>query len=123
VSSPPQFGHRPCNVLFAQSLQNVHSKVQIIASAESGGRSRSQHSQLGLSCSMFIHSGQLTVMTVAIPRIPERPISGRFPPLRTVRTYQRGHADTPGHTSMVASATQQRPLARLRVVFARFVFA
>jgi hypothetical protein len=31
----------------AQSEQKVHSKVQIMVSAESGGRSRSQHSQFG----------------------------------------------------------------------------
>jgi hypothetical protein len=30
----------------------VHSKLQIIASPESGGRSVAQHSQLGLSFSM-----------------------------------------------------------------------
>jgi hypothetical protein len=33
----------------------VHSKVQTRASAESGGRSLSQHSQLGRSSSIVIH--------------------------------------------------------------------
>lgn len=45
--SPPQFGHTPFNTDVAQSVQKVHSKVQIRASVESGGRSLSQHSQLG----------------------------------------------------------------------------
>ena len=36
----------------AHVAQNVHSNEHIIASVESGGRSRSQHSQLGRSCSM-----------------------------------------------------------------------
>jgi hypothetical protein len=39
-------------LLLAQSLQKVHSKVQMRASAESAGRSRLQHSQLGRSWSM-----------------------------------------------------------------------
>jgi hypothetical protein len=50
--SPPQFGQTPPKTVSAQFAQNVHSKVQIIASAASGGRSRSQHSQFGLSSSI-----------------------------------------------------------------------
>jgi hypothetical protein len=50
-SSPPQFGHLPPRRLSAQVLQNVHSKEQIRASVESGGKSLSQHSQLGRSSS------------------------------------------------------------------------
>jgi len=34
VNPPPQFGHTFLKMVFAQSLQNVHSKVQIIASVE-----------------------------------------------------------------------------------------
>jgi hypothetical protein len=49
---PPQFGQIPRNTSPAQAAQNVHSKVQIIASVASGGRSLSQHSQLGRSWSM-----------------------------------------------------------------------
>jgi hypothetical protein len=49
---PPQFGQRPFKRLSTQSRQNVHSKVQIIASVASGGRSLSQHSQPGFSTSM-----------------------------------------------------------------------
>ena len=53
-SSPPQFGHAPCKTPSAQALQNVHSNEQIRASAESGGKSALQHSQLGLSCSIVL---------------------------------------------------------------------
>jgi hypothetical protein len=47
VNSPPQWGHFPRKRALAQSEQNVHSNEQIIASRESGGRSRLQHSQFG----------------------------------------------------------------------------
>jgi hypothetical protein len=49
---PPQFGQRPLSRVSTQSRQNVHSKVQIIASVAWGGRSLSQHSQFGRSASM-----------------------------------------------------------------------
>jgi hypothetical protein len=49
TSSPPQLGQTPCSVPSAHDRQNVHSNEQITASRESGGRSRSQHSQFGLS--------------------------------------------------------------------------
>ncbi len=53
TSSPPQLGQRlPGRRLATQSAQKVHSNVQIMASAASGGRSLSQHSQLGLSFSI-----------------------------------------------------------------------
>jgi hypothetical protein len=52
LKPPPQFGQRPRNTVSAQRAQNVHSKLQISASSASGGRSRSQHSQLGRSWSM-----------------------------------------------------------------------
>src|SRR5262245_66001497 len=55
TSSPPQLGQRPPGRrVDAQSAQKVHSNEQIKASAASGGRSLSQHSQLGLSVSIFI---------------------------------------------------------------------
>src|SRR5690606_3092541 len=50
---PPQFGQVPLRGPSAQLRQKVHSKLQIMASRESGGRSRSQHSQLGRSSSML----------------------------------------------------------------------
>jgi hypothetical protein len=52
TSSPPQFGQCPLKRDSVQSAQKVHSKEQMRAAVESGGRSRSQHSQLGRSCSM-----------------------------------------------------------------------
>jgi hypothetical protein len=47
TSSPLQFGQTPRNSPSAQEVQKVHSKEQIRASAESGGRSLSQRSQFG----------------------------------------------------------------------------
>jgi hypothetical protein len=49
---PPQLGHWPLSTLSVQSAQNVHSKLQMRASALPGGKSRSQVSQFGLSCSI-----------------------------------------------------------------------
>lgn len=51
TSSPPQFGQCPASRPSAQTRQKVHSNEQIIASADAGGNSRPQHSQLGLSWS------------------------------------------------------------------------
>jgi hypothetical protein len=48
---PPQLGHIPIKWPSTQRRQKVHSYVQIIASGEAGGRSTSQHSQLGRSSS------------------------------------------------------------------------
>ena len=39
---------------FEQMAQNVHSNVQISASVDSGGKSISQHSQLGLNASIWL---------------------------------------------------------------------
>jgi hypothetical protein len=52
VKLPPQFGQTPLSLLSTQSRQNVHSNVQIIASVADGGKSLSQHSQLGRSSSI-----------------------------------------------------------------------
>lgn len=46
---PPQLGQIPFSTLSTQSLQKVHSKVQIIASLDSGGNGLLQFSQLGLN--------------------------------------------------------------------------
>jgi len=51
TKSPPQLGQMPPNRVSAQSAQNVHSNVQIRASGDPFGRSRSQHSQFGRSVS------------------------------------------------------------------------
>lgn len=50
---PPQFGHTPCNGPSTQLTQKVHSKVQMRAISEAGGKSQSQRSQFGLSSSMI----------------------------------------------------------------------
>ncbi|HWW19809.1 MAG TPA: hypothetical protein VNZ06_03305 [Steroidobacteraceae bacterium] len=52
ANSPPQLGHLPPSTCCAQRAQNVHSNEQMRASSESAGKSASQHSQFGLSCSM-----------------------------------------------------------------------
>ena len=52
INSPPQFGHRSASTWVVQYAQNVHSKEQMRATTESGGRSALQHSQLGLSSSI-----------------------------------------------------------------------
>jgi hypothetical protein len=56
TSSPPQLGQCPPSTPSAHSRQNVHSLEQIRASSEWGGKSRSQHSQLGLSSSILVQS-------------------------------------------------------------------
>ena len=50
---PPQFGQVPSSTPSAQRAQKVHSKLQIRASAESGGSDRLQCSQVGRSSSMM----------------------------------------------------------------------
>ncbi len=45
---PLQLGHLSFSTDVAHDEQNVHSKVQINASMDSGGRSLLQHSQFGL---------------------------------------------------------------------------
>ena len=49
---PSQLGQTPLRMRSAQAAQKVHSKVQMRASALSGDRSTSQHSQLGFIISM-----------------------------------------------------------------------
>jgi hypothetical protein len=41
-------GQTLCSTVSTQSAQNVHSKLQMRATSEWGGRSTSQHSQFGL---------------------------------------------------------------------------
>ena len=50
--SPPQLGHLKRSCYSVQEAQNVHSNVQMNASAEDGGRSVLQHSQFGLSSTL-----------------------------------------------------------------------
>jgi len=48
---PPQFGQTFCSMFSAQLAQNVHSYEQMRAVSVSAGRSLSQYSQFGRSCS------------------------------------------------------------------------
>jgi hypothetical protein len=64
INSPPQFGHRPASTWVVQFAQNVHSKEQMRAMAESGGRSALQHSQLGLSSSIAVLAVGVSERTV-----------------------------------------------------------
>jgi hypothetical protein len=63
---PRQFGQTPENTFAAQSAQNVHSNVQIMAMVLSGGRSRSQHSQFGFSFIMATSSSDGRVTSAGI---------------------------------------------------------
>jgi len=39
---PPQLGHTLCKIVSTQLAQNVHSKLQILASVDSGGKGMPQ---------------------------------------------------------------------------------
>jgi hypothetical protein len=52
TNSPPQFGQIPSNIVSTHRWQKVHSNEQIMASFESGRRSRLQHSQFGRNSSI-----------------------------------------------------------------------
>ena len=103
TSSPPQFGHVPRRTCVAQSSQNVHSKVQIVACVESGGKSRSQHSQFGRSSSTRDLQQQPDCQRTRA-RYCIQPTTGRFRPLIQVAPTsgrKSGHlartADARGH--------------------------
>jgi hypothetical protein len=51
---PLQFGQVLLKCCSAQAAQKVHSKVHIRASVAEGGKSLSQHSQLGFSASIGV---------------------------------------------------------------------
>src|SRR5271169_3528811 len=53
---PPQFGQTLLSLVSTQSAQKVHSKLQMRASRACGGRSLSQYSQFGRSCSAMVVS-------------------------------------------------------------------
>jgi len=52
ISSPPQLGHKPPSFCSEHDAQKVHSNEQIRARGDSGGKSQSQHSQLGRNSSI-----------------------------------------------------------------------
>src|ERR1700733_4434939 len=72
---PSQFGQRPPSVVSVQSRQNVHSKLQIMASEASAGRSLLPHSQLGLISSIFVSPDGQRLGMVGRGTIPS-PIAG-----------------------------------------------
>jgi hypothetical protein len=78
---PPHVGQCPSNRA-AQSTQNVHSNVHIIAESESGGRSRLQHSQLGrrssMRCIRIAFGEEMDVRFLRKSRWPERPPTGHL---------------------------------------------
>ena len=78
---PPQFGHTFSSTDSTQVRQKVHSKVQIIASGESQGRSQSQCSQFGRSSNTGI-SGVATLESVA--QHAKRPILDAVTILRRI---------------------------------------
>ena len=69
---PEQFGQTLFNTDSAQLLQNVHSNVQITASVDSGGRSLSQHSQLGLNSNIFEPFSRKTLIPCRLTRYIKR---------------------------------------------------
>ncbi len=67
VKPPPQLGHTFMSKVSTQALQNVHSKLQIMASVESGGSALPQASQLGRSSSTAAtvrSDGSLTIPVI-----------------------------------------------------------
>jgi len=65
VKFPPLLGQTPASLVSTHSRQNVHSNVQIIASAAAGGKSLSQHSQLGRSSSIIFSRHAAVVRRLA----------------------------------------------------------
>jgi hypothetical protein len=60
---PLQFGQILLNLCSAHCLQKVHSKVHIRASLAEGGRSLSQHSQLGFRASIILSPAYIARLT------------------------------------------------------------
>jgi hypothetical protein len=58
TNPPPQFGQTFASTRSTQSAQKVHSKEQILASVDSGGKPLLQFSQVGLSSSIKTSLGQ-----------------------------------------------------------------
>jgi hypothetical protein len=94
TSSPPQFGHLRARRPSAHATQNVHSKEQILASADSGARSMSQHSQLGLSSSMCDLRGVCCNSKIngSYPTLNSLPACGRHLPRGPRHVTQAEHA-------------------------------
>jgi hypothetical protein len=81
---PPQLGHVPIKWPSTQRRQKVHSYVQIIASVDAGGRSTSQHSQLGRSSS----TPQVYLMMIAGTPAAVSSFVGSAPVTRSGAVYR-----------------------------------
>ena len=86
---PPQFGQTLNSTLSTQSAQKVHSKLQIRASIDDGGKSRSQHSQLGLSSSA-IALFPIALRQWALQQPQILAVRAAFPPACPSRRARRG---------------------------------
>ena len=129
TSSPPQFGHWPRSLDSAHVPQKVHSKLQIYAAVEPGGRSTSQHSQLGLSSSITFQCGQTTVLGRQGAARPARRLlieplgascasckrcdDARRPLHRIVRSCRRMRRATSSRARGLRSATRRSVLATI----------
>jgi hypothetical protein len=89
VRFPPQFGHARSVNPATQSEHHVHSKVQMFASVDSGGRSRAQHSQFGLISNMHPVSTPTTRGALARAYDPRCAGSGVLPAVRWLGRYAR----------------------------------
>ena len=67
-SPPPQFGQTLCRIFVTHSKQNVHSKVQIIASSLSLSNDLPQFSQFGLISSILSYTSWI-VMNRKVARV------------------------------------------------------
>ena len=90
---PPQLGHTLNSTRSTQRTQNVHSKLQMRASDESGGRALLQCSQVGRSSSI----DSLWTVYVRDRRVPRR-IDGRACPGRLRNSGARRAGETGRHT-------------------------
>jgi len=75
---PPQLGQTLRNTVSTHLAQNVHSKLQIRASAESGGSAAAQCSQTGRICSMEILGWAGTARWLASRAPHESELARRF---------------------------------------------
>lgn len=114
TSSPPQFGQVPPSIDSAHVAQKVHSKEQMRASVDSGGKSRSQHSQPGRNSSMrfplsfdrltrIVTSGNGRILRVGIKCQTKRSS------ITTGSLYSSGCSQTPYTGASSSSMTYWRP--------------
>ena len=120
VNPPPQFGQTLPSTFSTQGRQKVHSKLQIIASTESGGSGRLQFSQVGRSSRAMrdlaaIRAGrQVFPVAAALHRGTARNRNcGVCAPTRRARG-RRARGRAPGRVSRRTPRTRCRRCARCR---------